>query len=296
MVAPGRGRRRGPARPPFRSRAPPLGPDPGRPAGGGRGCRPGRGQRGGGHHRPAFPCRDPPTAGRGRRGAVRPRSRHPVGPGRPAGRDSGRCAGGPRPFRRLGRLDARRPCFLYGPERSLPDVRRLAFRSAGARHRAPTPIPRPEPPRSGVRPLLVAYNVWITGDGGDRRPATAPCSTWPVPWPPSCGARRCAASGFPSGSGAQVSFNLIDPGAVSLADLYDAVAAGARSPGMFRAPGRAGRAGPGRRPRGRAPPSVGRNSTWPRTGPSRPAWTTGGADGQARLARPPGEAYPVRRR
>ena len=33
------------------------------------------------------------------------------------------------------------PCFLYGPERSLPDVRRSAFVSLDARHRPATPHP-----------------------------------------------------------------------------------------------------------------------------------------------------------
>ena len=37
--------------------------------------------------------------------------------------------------------------------------------------------------------------------------------------------------GLPTASGAQVSFNLIDPASVSLADLYDAVAGGAEPMG-----------------------------------------------------------------
>ena len=70
--------------------------------------------------------------------------------------------------------------------------------------------------------------------------------------------------GLPVGPGAQVSFNLIDPASVRVADLYDAVAAGAESMGcsVLRAelvglvPAVALEPG--------APPAVGRNSTWTR--------------------------------
>ena len=81
--------------------------------------------------------------------------------------------------------------------------------------------------------MLVAYNVWITGEGG-----------LDADGPARSGAARAARAlaaelrggavrslGFATESGAQVSFNVIDPGEVSLSDLYDAVARGAESMG-----------------------------------------------------------------
>ena len=61
------------------------------------------------------------------------------------------------------------PCFLYGPERSLPDVRRRAFISLEPDTGPPTPHPTAGAAAVGARPVLVAYNVWITSDAtGDR--------------------------------------------------------------------------------------------------------------------------------
>ena len=66
------------------------------------------------------------------------------------------------------------PCFLYGPERTLPEVRRQAF----GRLAPDTGPPRPHPSAGacavGARPVLVAYNLWL-----DHR-RTSP---WPGPSP-----------------------------------------------------------------------------------------------------------------
>jgi glutamate formiminotransferase / 5-formyltetrahydrofolate cyclo-ligase len=119
------------------------------------------------------------------------------------------------------------PCFLYGPERSLPDIRRHAFAAVLPDTGPTTPHPTAGACAVGVRPVLVAYNVWIADDrGADDSAVTV--------------ARRLAASlrgpgvrslGFPLADGAQVSFNLIDPTATSIAALYDAVAAGSKHAG-----------------------------------------------------------------
>ena len=53
------------------------------------------------------------------------------------------------------------PCFLYGPERTLPEVRRGAFTIAGARHRPAGPHPTAGAIAVGARPVLVAYNLWL---------------------------------------------------------------------------------------------------------------------------------------
>ena len=107
------------------------------------------------------------------------------------------------------------PVFLYGPERSLPDVRRHAFRSLAPDHGPSAPHPTAGATCAGVRPLLVAYNVWLRG------------ATLPVARSVASAVRRpgIRALGLAVGSGVQVSMNLTDPLAVGPAEAYDAVAA-----------------------------------------------------------------------
>jgi glutamate formiminotransferase / 5-formyltetrahydrofolate cyclo-ligase len=120
------------------------------------------------------------------------------------------------------------PCFLYGPERSLPDVRRHAFGTLSPDTGPPTPHPTAGACAVGVRPLLVAYNLWIVDHGGRDESAVLKV------------ARQLAASlrgpavrslGLPMADGAQVSFNLVDPATTPIAGLYDTVAAGAAAEG-----------------------------------------------------------------
>lgn len=108
----------------------------------------------------------------------------------------------------------RLPVFLYGPERSLPEVRRGAFGSLDPDAGPLSPHPSAGAVAVGARPLLVAYNLWIAG---------ADVST----------ARRLASSlrgpavralGMQVGDEVQVSMNLIDPMAVGPAEVWDAVA------------------------------------------------------------------------
>jgi glutamate formiminotransferase len=126
------------------------------------------------------------------------------------------------------------PCFLYGPERSLPEVRSRAFTSLD-----PDTGPRVAHPTAGAtavgaRPVMIAYNVWIGHDpepgAGSGRGAQA------EPVSPVSVARSLAAElrgpavrslGLAVEAGAQVSFNLIDPAVVSVIDVFDAVAVGA---------------------------------------------------------------------
>jgi glutamate formiminotransferase len=120
------------------------------------------------------------------------------------------------------------PCFLYGPERTLPDIRRQAFSSLTPDSGPPTPHPTAGATAVGVRPVLVAYNVWIADR--DRGPAGEVLSV----------ARALAAElrgpsirslGLALASGAQVSCNLIDPSGAAITRVYDTVAAGARAQG-----------------------------------------------------------------
>jgi len=114
------------------------------------------------------------------------------------------------------------PCFLYGPERPLPDVRRNAFRSL-------LPDVGPAEPHAtagaicaGARPVLIAYNVWLV-PGTDVSVAGEIASAIRGP--------AIRALGLDLEGLAQVSMNLTDWQTVGPADAYDAVAGLARDKG-----------------------------------------------------------------
>jgi glutamate formiminotransferase len=112
------------------------------------------------------------------------------------------------------------PCFLYGPlapgeQRTLPDVRRLAF--AGL---APDTGPRRPHPTAGwmavgARQVLVAYNVWLDGIDVARARDIARAIR----------GEGVRALGLEVGNFVQVSCNLIDPWKIGPDALYDAVGA-----------------------------------------------------------------------
>lgn len=106
------------------------------------------------------------------------------------------------------------PCFAYGPERSLPEVRRLAFAGLAPVAGPSQPHPSAGAVAVGARPVLVAYNVWLAQPdlalarriaGEVRRP----------------GVRTL---GLAVGDRVQVSMNLVDPSRVGPAEAADAVA------------------------------------------------------------------------
>ncbi len=107
------------------------------------------------------------------------------------------------------------PCFFYGPERTLPELRRQAF-AALSPDRGPT-----APHRSagwcavGARPALVAFNVWLDSNDVDSARQIAAELRRP-------GIR---ALGFDVGGQAQVSCNLVDPYSVGPADVVTLVEA-----------------------------------------------------------------------
>ncbi|MGH2685100.1 MAG: glutamate formimidoyltransferase [Actinomycetota bacterium] len=107
------------------------------------------------------------------------------------------------------------PCFLYGPERSLPDIRRGAFTTlrpdVGPAHAHPTA----GGVAVGARLALVAYNLWLAdGDGATARAVAAELRSPQV-----------RALGLTVGGTAQVSCNLLAPLEVGPAEVFDAVAA-----------------------------------------------------------------------
>jgi glutamate formiminotransferase len=113
------------------------------------------------------------------------------------------------------------PCFLYGPERTLPEVRRGAFTLLPPDTGPPAPHPTAGATAVGQRPVLVAYNVWVAGTdlAGARRLAAA------VRGP------ALRALGLAVGDRLQVSMNLIEPLALGPGAAFDAVRATAGSTG-----------------------------------------------------------------
>lgn len=106
------------------------------------------------------------------------------------------------------------PCFAYGPERSLPEVRRGAFTTLAPTTGPPSPHPTAGATAVGARDLLVAYNVWLADPDLARARAIAAEVRRP-------GIR---ALGLAVGSRVQVSMNLVTPLEVGPAEATDAVA------------------------------------------------------------------------
>jgi glutamate formiminotransferase len=122
------------------------------------------------------------------------------------------------------------PCFLYGPGRSLPEIRRRAFRSIPPDTGPPRPHPSAGATAVGARGVLVAYNVWIAA-GPEGREAGAGARALAVARDLAAALRSPSvrALGLPVEAGAQVSVNLVAPTGSAVADVYDAVAAGAEA-------------------------------------------------------------------
>jgi len=107
------------------------------------------------------------------------------------------------------------PVFLYGPERTLPDIRRNAF-TALVPDLGPTqPHPSAGAVAVGARELMLAWNLWLSTPDLDEAKAIARALRGP-------GIR---ALGLQVGDQVQVSMNLIDPLVVGPAEVYDRVAA-----------------------------------------------------------------------
>jgi glutamate formiminotransferase len=105
------------------------------------------------------------------------------------------------------------PCFLYGPERTLPDIRRHAWRALAPDHGPSSPHPTAGAACVGARGPLVAFNVWLPVPAVDRAMAVAREVRGP----------HLRALGLLVGSRAQVSMNLVQPDAVGPAQAYDLV-------------------------------------------------------------------------
>jgi glutamate formiminotransferase len=113
------------------------------------------------------------------------------------------------------------PCFVYGPERTLPEVRRHAFGSLLPDRGPAAPHPGAGACAVGARPVLVAYNLWLASP--DVAVARAIAATVRGP-----GVR---ALGLAVAGVTQVSCNLVDPYVLGPAQVYEAVARMAREVG-----------------------------------------------------------------
>lgn len=107
------------------------------------------------------------------------------------------------------------PCFLYGPERDLPHVRRHAFRDLAPDTGPGRPHPTAGAAAVGARPVMVAYNLWLDGSGLERAREAARRLRGPA----------VRALAFHLGGAVQLSFNLVDPARFGPADAYDGAAA-----------------------------------------------------------------------
>lgn len=115
--------------------------------------------------------------------------------------------------------ELRLPCFLYGPERSLPEVRRGAFTTLSPDVGPTEPHPSAGAAAVGRRPLLVAYNLWLEAgpDGVEADLVIAREVARDLRGP------AVRALGLRVGDRVQVSMNLVDPATVGPADVWDGV-------------------------------------------------------------------------
>jgi glutamate formiminotransferase / 5-formyltetrahydrofolate cyclo-ligase len=107
------------------------------------------------------------------------------------------------------------PAFAYGPERSLPQVRREAFRGLAPDAGPGRPHPTAGAVAVGARPVLVAWNVWLAEPDLTLARDVAARIRGP----------HLRALGLAVAGGAQVSMNLVDPDILGPAEAWDMVAA-----------------------------------------------------------------------
>lgn len=106
------------------------------------------------------------------------------------------------------------PCFLYGPSRTLPEVRRLAWRGLLPSSGPAAPHPTAGAAAVGARRALVAYNLWLGSDDLTLARRIAAALRGP----------HVRTLALQVGSSVQVSCNLIDPWIVGPGAVFDAVA------------------------------------------------------------------------
>ena len=106
------------------------------------------------------------------------------------------------------------PCFLYGPERTLPYIRAHAFKDLLPDVGPQAPHPSAGAMCVGARPMLVAYNLWLRNTPLETAKLISA----------SIRDQSVRALGLQVGRHTQVSMNLIAPHLVGPAEVYDRVA------------------------------------------------------------------------
>ncbi len=117
-------------------------------------------------------------------------------------------------FARWAARELQLPCFLYGPERTLPELRRAAWSTLSPDLGPSTPHRSAGAAAIGARPVLVAYNLWLAEADLDRARMVAR----------SIRSREVRALGLATGRSVQVSCNLIGPWRVGPGAVFDFVA------------------------------------------------------------------------
>lgn len=153
----------------------------------------------------------------------------PYRPGGPPPTDLGRAIALRDDFARWLGAELGVPSFLYGPhsgleghaDRTLPELRKHAFGDLAPDFGPPRPHRTAGATAVGARPVLIAYNVWVSTIEVARLVAPRVRNLNP----------QVRALALDVGGRAQVSCNLIDPAAYGPARLYDAVAALAEANG-----------------------------------------------------------------
>lgn len=107
------------------------------------------------------------------------------------------------------------PVFLYGPERTLPSIRREAFTSLLPQLGPSQPHPTAGATAVGCRPVLVAWNIWLSTADVKRAKEIAKIIR----------SETVRTLGLQVGEHAQVSMNVIDPYRTDFLEIVNNVAA-----------------------------------------------------------------------
>lgn len=128
-------------------------------------------------------------------------------------------------FARWASTALRLPCFLYGPERSLPELRRRAFSTLLPDMGPTRPHPTAGAVAVGARAPLVAYNLWLAHPDVKVARVIAGSLRYVFARSGDRGAPAVRALGIEVGGAVQVSCNLLDPDRIGPAQVFDAVTA-----------------------------------------------------------------------
>jgi len=106
------------------------------------------------------------------------------------------------------------PCFLYGPERTLPYIRKHAFNDLLPDFGSAMPHPTAGAICVGARPILIAYNIWLKDSTLEKAKQISALLR----------SDSVRTLGLQVGKSAQVSMNLIDYAVTGPQQVYDIVA------------------------------------------------------------------------